>query len=291
MISRLDLGRSLAALALVSWGAPGLLAQQTAAWREWNQPLPPFRIAGPVYYVGMAQVTSLLVTTPAGHVLIDGDFPESAPRILQNVEDLGFAPRDVRILLSTHAHIDHAGGLAELKARTHARLYAGAADASALARGGRQDFAFGDDLAFPPVSVDVAVEDGEEVTLGGISFRAIATPGHTRGCTSWAFTIHEQDRALRVLVVGGTTAPGYTLVANPKYPSIAADFERTFARLEAERPDIFVEGHGFLFALDDKRAGRRSFVDPEGYVASVARAKSAFRKQLEEQKRKASARQ
>jgi metallo-beta-lactamase class B len=87
-----------------------LSAQQTPTWREWNRPIPPFRIAGPLYYVGMAQVTSLLITTPQGHILIDGDFPESAATILDNVRTLGFKPEEIRILLSTHAHIDHAGG-------------------------------------------------------------------------------------------------------------------------------------------------------------------------------------
>jgi len=199
------------------------------------------------------------------------------------VRALGFKPEEIRILLSTHAHIDHAGGLAAIKAKTRARLYAGVADAPALARGGKADFAFGDDLAFPPVTADVAVEDGGEVKLGEVTIRAIATPGHTRGCTSWAFTIPDQGRALRVLVVGGTTAPGYQLVANAKYPTIVSDFEQTFATLKAQAPDIFLEGHGFFFALDEKRTGRRSFIDPEGYTSSLARAESAFRKQLEEQ--------
>jgi metallo-beta-lactamase class B len=277
--------RLLAASAIVLSGAGSLHAQQTAAFREWNQPRAPFRIAGPLYYVGMAQVTSLLVTTPQGHILIDGAFPESAATILENVRSLGFVPEEIKILLSTHAHVDHAGGLAELKAKTHARLYAGAADVPALARGGKGDFAFGDELAFPPVTADVAIEDGQEVTLGDVTVRAIATPGHTPGCTSWAFTIRDQGRALRVLLVGGTTAPGYQLVANAKYPKIVGDFERTFAKLHAQAPDIFLEGHGFFFGLDDKAAKRRSFVDPEGFVASLARAESAFRKQLDEQTR------
>jgi metallo-beta-lactamase class B len=121
-------------------------------------------------------------------------------------------------------------------------------------------------------------------TLGNATVRAVATPGHTLGCTSWAFTLQEQGKPLRVLMVGGNSAPGYRLVDNAKYPAIAADFEQTFARLKAEACDIFLEGHGFFFELDGKRAGRRSFIDPDGYQASLARAEQAFRKQLEEQK-------
>ncbi len=273
----------LSSLLLSAACSPALHAQQNPTWREWNRPIPPVRIAGPLSYVGMSGVTSLLITTPKGHILVDGAFPESAARILENVRTLGFKPEEIRILLSTHAHIDHAGGLAEIKERTGGRLYAGTADAAALARGGKGDFAFGDALAFPPVTADVAVEDGDEVTLGEVSVRALATPGHTPGCTSWAFTIQDRERSLRVLMVGGTSAPGYQLVGNAKYPTIVHDFERTFARLEAQSPDIFLEGHGFSFNLDEKRSQRRPFVDPAGYAASVAKAESAFRQQLAEQ--------
>jgi metallo-beta-lactamase class B len=258
--------------------------QGSEQWREWNQPVAPYRICGPLYYVGMAGVTSYLVTTSAGHVLVDGAFPESAPRILDNVRALGFRPEEVRVLLSTHAHADHAGGLAEIKTKTGARLYAGAADVPLLARGGREDFAFGDEIPFPPVTADVAVKDGDLVKLGGLVVRAIATPGHTMGCTSWAFTIEDGGRPLRVVVIGGTSAPGYRLVDSPKYPGIAGDYEKTFARLKAEPAEIFLEGHGFAFALDDRRAGRRPFVDPEGYRSRVAEAEKAFRDQLAKQR-------
>ncbi len=277
------LGRAGVVISLLCTGAFAT-AQQAATWREWNRPIAPFRIVGPLYYVGVAQVTSLLITTPEGHILIDGAFPESASTILENVRTLGFDPEAIRILLSTHAHVDHAGGLAEIKTKTGARLYAGAADAPALARGGKQDFAFGDELAFPPVIADVAVEEGAEVALGGVTIRAVASPGHTKGCTSWAFTVVDQGTPVHVLMVGGSSAPGYQLVDNAKYPTIVADFERTFAKLKSETPDIFLEGHGFSFGLEDKRTQRRSFVDPEGYRASVAKAEQAFRTLLAQQK-------
>lgn len=266
------------------WLASAAHGQQTAQFREWNQPVAPFRIAGPLYYVGMANVTSLLITTGQGLILIDGAFPESAGRILQNVRTLGFKPEDIRILLSTHAHIDHAGGLAAIKARTGARLYAGVADAPLLARGGKGDFAFGDDLAFPPVTVDVAVHDGDIVELSDVVVRAVATPGHTMGCTSWAFTVADGGIPRRVVVVGGTSAPGYSLVNNARYPAIVRDYEHTFATLKSEPADIFLEGHGFAFGLDDKRAGRRSFVDPEGYQARLAEAERTLHEQLEKQR-------
>jgi metallo-beta-lactamase class B len=262
-----------------------LMAQPTPLFRSWNQPRPPFRIAGSLYYVGMSQVTSLLITTPQGHILIDGAFAESAASILENVRKLGFKPEDIKILLSTHAHLDHAGGLAAIKTATKARLYAGSEDVPVLANGGRQDFAFGDKLPFPPVVADVSMKDGDAVTLGNMVVRAVSTPGHTKGCTSWTFTVQEQGKPLRVVVVGGTSVlEGCPLTANPSYPKIASDFESTFARLKSLPCDIPIEGHGFFFLLDEKAAGKRSFVDPEGYQSTVTEAESCFRARLKQQK-------
>jgi metallo-beta-lactamase class B len=272
--------RATVSVLILAGFVPTALAQGSAQWREWNRPIPPFRITGPLYYVGVASVTSLLITTPAGHILVDGGFAESADIVLRNVRTLGFRPEDVKILLSTHAHADHAGGLAAIKARTGARLYAGALDVPLLARGGKGDFAFGDDIPYPPVTADVGVKDGETVSLGGVTVRALASPGHTMGCTSWAFTIEDGGRPVRAVMIGGTSAPGYTLVGNEKYPGIVADYGRTFARLAAEPADLLLEGHGFAFGLDDKRAGRKPFVDAAAYQARVAEAAKAFRDQL-----------
>jgi metallo-beta-lactamase class B len=270
----------LATLALLL----ALVPQASAQFREWNQPIAPFRVAGPLYYVGTANITSLLITTPAGHVLIDAGLEQTAPIVIDNIRNLGFRIEDVRILLSTHAHLDHAGGLARLKAVSGARLYAGAADVVLLARGGRGDFAFGDTLPFPPVTADVAVHDGQEIVFGGLRILAVATPGHTKGCTTWAFSIKDGPATRQVVMVGGTTAPGYRLVNNPAYPTIAADFEATFKRLRSLRADIVFEGHGFAFDLESRRNGTRPFVDAGALEESVTRAETAFRQQVQEQK-------
>jgi len=261
-----------------------LLPQSSPAFRAWNEPIEPFRVAGSLYYVGPKDITSLLVVTPAGHVLIDAGLEESAPIVVANIRQIGFRVEDVKILLSTHAHVDHAGGLARLKAVSGAKLYAGAADVELLERGGRGDFAFGDTLPFPAVKADVAVRDGDEVALGGVRFRAIATPGHTKGCTSWAFTIDDGGVARRVVMIGGTTAPGYRLVDNAAYPGIVQDFEATFRTLRSLEADIVFEGHGFAFDLEARRQGKRPFVDPAALKESVDKAEGAFRKALADQR-------
>lgn len=264
--------------------ALALLSQSSPAFRAWNEPIEPFRVAGSLYYVGPKDITSLLVVTPAGHVLIDGGLEESAPIVIANIARLGYRIEDVKVLLSTHGHTDHAGGLARLKAASGARLHAGALDVALLERGGLGDFAFGDGLPFPPVKVDVAVRGGEEAALGGVRFTAVATPGHTKGCTSWAFTIEDGGVPRRVVMIGGTSAPGYRLVNNTAYPRIVEDFEATFRTLRSLRADIVFEGHGFAFDLEARRQGKRPFVDAGALKESVDRAEAAFRKALAEQK-------
>ncbi|HWW61065.1 MAG TPA: subclass B3 metallo-beta-lactamase, partial [Thermoanaerobaculia bacterium] len=181
------------------------LLQASAESRSWNQPVEPFRIAGNVYYVGASEVTSYLITTPNGHIVIDGGYVETAPQIRANIAKLGFRVEDVKILLASHAHYDHAGGLAELKRVTGAKFYASAADAPQFARGGVDDPQFGDKYPFPPIEADRVLRDGDKVTLGGTTLVARITPGHTRGCTTWTMRLRDGKN---VVFVGSVTAPG-----------------------------------------------------------------------------------
>ena len=249
---------------------------------EWTRPFPPFRIAGNLYSVGTQDVTSYLVATPAGLILLDGGFEETAPQIRDNVARLGFALRDVKILLNTHAHADHAGGLAQLKAWTGAQLYAGA-DAPQLAAGGRGDVAFGDTLTFPPVAVDHILRDGEAVTLGGTRLVAHATPGHTRGCTTWTLQVAESGKTYDVVIVGSVSVLSeYRLVDHPTYPGIAADYAHSLAVLAALPCDIFLGAHtGFFDGVEKARRLRAGapvnpFIDPAGYRTYVANARAAY---------------
>lgn len=230
-------------------------AQVPASWIE---PVDPVRIVGNVYYVGTADLMSLLITTSEGHILIDAPLDENVPRLLASIEAIGFDPRDIRILLNTHAHYDHAGGLAQMKEVTGARLLASAPSAELLARGGRDDFAYGDKVPYPPVVVDEIVGDGDVIALGDTRLTAIATPGHTRGGTSWTLEVPEDGKTLRVLVAESLSAPGYQLFENERYPEILDDFRSSFDRLRAVEADVFISTHGSNYDLIDKLAAVRA---------------------------------
>lgn len=265
-------------LILVLICAP-LLAQQDPVSRSWNQPVEPFRIAGNLYYVGASDVTSYLITTPQGHIVLDGGFEETAPMIVASIRKLGFKVEDVRILLNSHAHYDHAGGLAELKRITNATLYASRGDLPMLARGGLDDPQFGNQFPFPPVRADRLLEDEQQISLGGTTLTAHITPGHTRGCTTWTMPVEGLD----VVFLGSPGVPAdYRLTDNPRYPDAVSDYRRQFATLHALRCDIFLGSHGNFFDLEGKRkalAGHQKanpFIDSEGYHRFVAVAERRF---------------
>ena len=259
--------------------AGSALAQSDPISRSWNQPVEPFRIAGNVYYVGATDITSYLITTPKGHILIDGGFVETVPIIVANIRKLGFRVEDVRILLSSHAHYDHAGGLAELKRITGATFYASEGDLPQHARGGLDDPQFGDRFPYPPVEADRIVRDGQNIVLGGATLTAHLTPGHTRGCTTWT----TRSGGLDFVFVGSPSVPStYKLIGNTRYPDAVADYRKQFAILKSLKPDIFLASHGNFFDLQEKIAAlatkpkQNPFIDREGYYKFVTEAEVAF---------------
>jgi metallo-beta-lactamase class B len=250
-------------LTIVSWlaaslSASHLCAQADSVSRSWNQPVEPIRIIDNIYYVGASGVTSFLITGSAGHIVTDGGLAETAPLILANIRKLGFRPEDVRILLNSHAHYDHAGGLAALKQATRARLYASAGDSSLLRASGRGDFRFRDTLQFPPVAVDHVVRDGEKIRLGETALTIQLTPGHTRGCTSWTMSVKSQGKDVPVLFVCSVSILDYRFVNNPSYPGIREDFERSFARLRSLPCSVLLSAHAHFFELPAKRTALRT---------------------------------
>ena len=234
---------------------------------RWNTPFPPFKVIGNIHYVGTAGVSAYLITSPKGHVLIDGILPQSVPQIISNVKALGFDIRDVKYLLNSHAHIDHAGGLAGLQRASGAIMIASAADKPFLESG---DIGHGPSggMKFPPVRVDRVIGDKEKVRLGDISLTAHLTPGHSPGCTSWSMATSGADRVRRQVFFhcSGTVA-GQSLIPEA-YPGIVANFRKTFAKVRTFKADVFLANHDNFFDLAEKRARQiagdaNAFVNPD----------------------------
>ena len=259
-----------------------------AASQDGNAPVEPFRIADNLYYVGSSDIGVYLVTTPAGHILIDGGYASTAPLIEASIARAGFKVQDVKILLNTQGHADHAGGFAALKKRTGAQLMVSAADADVIERGGTRDFSLGDSLTFPAATVDRRLKDGDTVTLGGRTLTAHLTPGHTMGCTTWTFDTTDRGRTLHVVDLCGLAILEKTRVSGmPAYPGIAKDYERTFATLKALPVDIFIGAHASYYGGMEKAAkakanpaGPNPFVDPEGFRTAVDGYERRFHEQL-----------
>jgi len=265
--------------------APSARAQQyTPPNAEWNQPVEPFKIAGNLYYVGASDVTSYAITTPDGIILIDTGFRETVPLIEANLKKLGFRFEDIRLVLIMHAHNDHAGGVADIKARTKARFLSSPGDVPLFEHGGQGDFAFGDHFYYPPVKPDALLRDGEPVGLGGTQLTPHFTPGHTKGATSYTTTIHDGDHDYHVVFVSSLSTPDYQLIDNPKYPAVLQDLDASIARLRVLPCDIFLSEHGSQFELSRRMQQRvadpahNPFVDPAGYRALLDRAEASAHK-------------
>lgn len=275
MTFRSFLRAAAAALAL----ATGASAQDPASW---SRPAAAFRVLGPIHYVGTEGLAAYLIRTPAGAILIDGTLEGNVPAIERGIAASEVRLQDVKLLLLSHAHFDHAGGLARLKRDTGARLVVGAGDARAVATGtppGETSYGV---IRFPAVAVDRAIRDGERVALGGVALTAVATPGHTPGCTSWRMRVTERGRPLDVLFLCSLTVAGNKLVGYRAYPGIVRDFRATFARLQRERADAVLPFHpeqGRVF--EQRREGR--LVDPALLPRLVNDAEAAFEKELKKQ--------
>ena len=266
--------------------------QSDPTWRSWNQPVQPFRIVGNIYYVGASDITSYLITTPQGHILLDGGFVETAPMIRENIRKLGFKPEDVKYLLNSHGHSDHAGGLAQLKQWTGAQFVVSREDGALIARGGHGDFAWGDKFTFPPLQPDRVVADGDTVSIGDAVMTAHLTPGHTKGCTTWTTDAEQDGHLYHVVFLCSVSAPGYKLVNNVKYPNIVEDYRKTFAYLNTLPCDVFLSSHGSVFGLTEKLAAMKKdpkhnpFVDSREYYQYLEQAQRDFEAELKTQQGK-----
>lgn len=248
---------------------------------EWNQPQAPFRVYGNTYYVGVAGLSSVLIDSGEGLILIDGALPQSAERIADSVRALGFDIRDVKWILNSHAHFDHAGGIAALRRMSGAKVAASPAGAKALRTGtaAKDDpqAGFGDSMRYPAPRDVVTVADGATVVLGKLTITARHTPGHTPGATTWTWRSCEEKRCVDVVYAESLTA-----VAAPRF-RFSADaarvkqFRRSIEKVRALPCEVMIPTHPSAGRLFEQRAtsereGRQAFIDPGACRAYADRA-------------------
>lgn len=296
------LSLALSAIPAQAQSVSELLAQMKV---KWNAPTEPFKVIDNVYYVGTAGLSSFLITSPGGHVLIDTGLPEATPLIKANIDKLGFKLSDIKYLLNTHAHLDHTGGLAELKKETGAQMVASAADKPLLEGGyypGQQDNAA---LKFPPVKVDRVVGQGDKITIPDtvgkgrakrdLTLVAHMTPGHSPGCTTWTTVAREKKwNHTVVFFCSATVALNRLVGANATYPGIVEDYKKTFATASGIIADVFLAPHPEMFKMEEKRPliGKyevNPFIKASEFHTFLRAAEKAFEEGLAKQKAAADA--
>jgi metallo-beta-lactamase class B len=260
-----------------------LIARNLGPMDHVNDPFPPHKVIGNIYFVGPQALGSFLIVTPAGLILINSDYEVTVPVIRASVEKLGFKFTDIKILLGSHAHGDHMEGDALVKELTGAQVVAMAEDVPAL-------------QAMKPKGkahpIDRVIHDGDTVTLGGTTLTAHLTPGHTKGCTTWTMKAQENGRSYDVVFMGSMGVnPGVKLVNNADYPQIAEDFRRTFDTMRSLPCDVPLGSHPGMYGMAAKYAkvgqGPNPYIDPEGYRIEIDINDAVYWRVLAEQRKAA----
>jgi metallo-beta-lactamase class B len=254
-----------------------------------SEPIEPYQVIGNIYYVGAVNISSHIIVTPEGLILLDTGTAEMLPGIRTNIEKLGYTLKDVKIILSSHAHWDHVEGHAAMKELTGAQVMAVGEDAAAIGSG--IDSSAAGAQGWNPVRVDRVLEDLDTISLGGVTMQAHLTPGHTKGCTAWTLTVEENGKSYSVVFVGGTGINrGVNLLNNKRHPGIVEDYARTFQVLKEIEADVFLAQHPSMYGMDEKleqlRGGATGnpFIDPEGYRRFLEEEEGNYLKQLEEER-------
>jgi metallo-beta-lactamase class B len=265
-------------------------AMSGAAFADgWSTPQDPFAIYGNTYYVGTREVAAVLITSAAGHILIDGASPDASSQIAANIGRLGFRLEDVHYILNSHAHIDHAGGIAALQKLTGAVVVASPAGAAVLRRGTPEsgDPQYGNLITLPnmkPIAEVRTITDGEVLRVGPLPVTAHATPGHTPGGTSWSWPAVENGKIVEVVYADSVNAMGdktFRYSGDPRYPSARADVEASLAKLAALRCDVLISAHPEASGLWERKdaaakAGHVAFIDPAGCVKYVEKTRQVL---------------
>ena len=260
---------------------PNIFLVVAAKAGKWEVPAEPRHIAGPLYFVGTEGLGVWLIKSSAGLILLNTGMPGSGPMIEKSIRTLGFNPKDIKLLLASHAHIDHAGGHAYIEKISGAKVAMIAEEVPLLTSDGRTDFFYKNlkKFEYEPVAVDQVLHDGETITLGDISMTAHLTQGHSIGSTSWTMKITDNGTPYSVIFPDGTGAnPGYRVRVNPSLPGLENQFRKTFDFLASQKPDIWLGNHNDTYGFKEKatravKEGAAAWVDPDGYAKWVAEAR------------------
>jgi metallo-beta-lactamase class B len=269
----------LASLTCVAGAAERTMpCEQCAAW---NEPQKPFKLYGNAYYVGTHRLASILVTSDKGHVIIDAALPESVDQIAANVRALGFRVEDIKTILNTHAHFDHAGGLARLQRLTGAKVWASPWSAKAFANGiTADDPQFGVIEPIEKIANVSVLKDGDTVRVGPLSLVAHFTPGHTGGGTSWTWKSCEGERCLNMVYADSLTAVSAPNFRFTGKPDLLEQFDRAFAAVSALPCDILVTPHPEASGLWERLAKPDGLVDATACGRYADAARERLRKRL-----------
>ncbi len=247
----------------------------------WNDPFPPHRVMDNLYYVGTKELSSFLITTPQGHILMNSDYEASVPVIRASVEKLGFKFTDIKILIAGHAHPDHVEGDALVKELTGAQVVVGRLEVPRTKEfrpGGKEH------------PIDRMIDDGDTVSLGGTTLTAHVMPGHTKGCLAWTTDLKEDGKTYHAFIE--CSLNGQFLQSLDNYPGIVEDFRATYKKARTFPVELFLSSHASFYGLDEKYAKLEKrgpgdpnpFIDPEGYKAHVDQYEKTFEAALARQK-------
>ncbi len=248
-----------------------------------DKQFPPHKIIDNIYYIGTESLASFLITTDAGHILVNTDFERNVPTLKDSVEKLGFKFTDIKLIIGSHEHADHMEGDALAKEMSGAAVVVMQEQVpglEAMKPGGK------------PHPLDRIIHDGDTLTLGNETLTAHLTPGHSVGCTSWELTVNEISQDYKVVIncsVG--VNPNYQLYNNPTNPTIVEQYRYSHAKLRELKADVPLGSHPAMYSMNEKyaRIGRspNPFIDPAGYLYEIALNEQAMNLRLEEQRLKA----
>jgi metallo-beta-lactamase class B len=256
---------------------------------EWSMPYPPFRIVGNLYYVGTYDLACYLITTPKGNILINTGLASSEKQIKENIKTLGFNFSDIKILLNTQAHYDHLGAMAAIKKQTKAKLFVNEKDAAEIKSGGSSDYALGGNTStFVPLTPNRILQNNDTIKLGNMQLIMLHHPGHTKGSSSFLFTVKDEQKSYKVLIANlPTIVTDSSFAAIPSYKTIADDYAYTLKAMKNISFDIWLASHASQFELHTKHKPNdaynpAAFIDQAGYDAAMSDLQKDYEEKIQQ---------